>query len=174
MGMNLVYRHLRCEIWGHPHPGDNFSMDALDWDNPAVEEQWCADRRQQVTEYLAREGLKHGEVGSWPAWHVAPYISLWAVESLLAPGNVGWWAICGDLPTDYLSASTPRHPRKALREFANTWKEVAASMLKGVPHPDIRIGPPQSQSELAELLGNRSEVLLRFADDDSFWGAEYD
>ncbi|WP_353072428.1 DUF4826 family protein [Tunturiibacter gelidoferens] len=42
-----------------------------------------------VTEYLAKEGLDHGKVGSWPAWHLVPYVSIWAVESLLAPGHVG-------------------------------------------------------------------------------------
>lgn len=110
------------------------NMDALDWDNPAVEEHWCGERRKDVSEYLAREGLKHGEIGSWPAWHVVPYVSLWTIESLLAPGNVGRWAICGDLPTDCLSASAAKHPRKAMLAFANTWKEVAASMLNGVPH----------------------------------------
>lgn len=149
-------------------------MDDLDWDNPAVEEQWCGERRKDVGEYLAREGLKHGAIGSWPAWHVVPYVSLWAIESLIAPGNVGWWAICGDLPTDYLSAANAKHPRVAMVAFADTWKEVAASMLNGIPHPDMTIGPPERKSEFASLLGSRSDVLRRFAEDDSFWGPEYD
>ena len=45
-----------------------------------------------------------------------------AIESLLAPGHVGSWAICGDLPMDYLSAATIKHPRKALLAFADLWK----------------------------------------------------
>ena len=149
-------------------------MEALDWDNPAVEEHWCGACRQTVTEYLAKEGLDHGEVGVWPAWHVAPYVSIWAIESLLAPGHVGWWAICGDLPTDYLSAATTKHPRKAMLAFADTWREVAASMLKGVPHPTMSIGPSEPNSEFISLLESRSDLLRRFAEDDSAWGAEYD
>jgi hypothetical protein len=153
---------------------DNLFMDAPDWDDPAVEEHWCDERRRIVTEYLANQGLVHGEVGAWPAWHIAPYVSIWAVESLLAPDHVGWWAICGDLPTDYLSAATIKHPRKALLAFAEIWKEVAGCMVEGVPHPDISIGPSPPNPELASLLESRSDLLRRFAEDDSLWGAEYD
>jgi hypothetical protein len=149
-------------------------MDDLDWDDPGVEEHWCAGCRRTVTEYLAKEGLDHGEVGSWPAWHVVPYVSIWAVESLLAPGYVGWWAICGDLPTDYLSSATIKHPRKAMLAFADTWKEVAEYMHKGMPHPHMSIGPSEPSPELISLLEERSDVLRRFAEDDSLWGDEYD
>ena len=63
-------------------------MDTLDWDDPAVEEHWCGECRRTVTEYLAKQSLDHGEVGSWPAWHVVPYVSIWAVESLLAFADI--------------------------------------------------------------------------------------
>jgi hypothetical protein len=149
-------------------------MDNLDWDDPAVDGHWCGERRRAVTEYLAKEALAHGEVGTWPAWHVAPYVSIWAIESLRAPGYVGWWVISGDLPTDYLSAATIKHPRKALLAFSETWREVAEYMQKGLPHPHITIGPSEQDPELASLLQKRSNVLRQFAEDDSVWGAEYD
>jgi hypothetical protein len=38
-------------------------------DDHAIEEQWCRDRRAQVEEYLQREGVDHGRIGEWPAWH---------------------------------------------------------------------------------------------------------
>lgn len=149
-------------------------MDALDWNDPALEERWCGECRRTVSEYLAKQGLAHGEVGSWPAWHVAPYVSIWAIESLWAPGSVGWWAICGDLPTDYLSAATIKHPRKAMIAFADAWKEVADCMVQGKPHPSMSIGPSETHGELHSLLENRSNLLHRFAKDDAVWGAEYD
>lgn len=149
-------------------------MEELDWDDPAVEEQWCGDCRRRVTEYLAKELVNHGEVGLWPAWHVAPFISIWAVESLEAQGSVGWWVICGDLPTDYLSAKGIRHPRKAMLAFADTWREVAEYMRRGVPHPDISTGPAEPDSEYTSLLEKRSNVLRQFAEDDSVWGGGYD
>jgi hypothetical protein len=149
-------------------------MEALDAEDPLAEELWCAERRQEVTEYLSSQGLRHGEVGVWPAWHIIPYVSIWAIESLLVPGDVGWWAICGDLPPDYLSAANLKHPRKAMLAFADTWREVAACMFKGVAHGHTSIGPPERRSDLASLLESRADALRRFAEDDSVWGPEYD
>jgi hypothetical protein len=59
------------------------------YDDPAVEERWCESRRVEVVDYLRREGVGHRRVGEWPAWHVAPYVSVWAVESRTRPGWVG-------------------------------------------------------------------------------------
>ena len=53
--------------------------------DPTDEEKWCAERRAQVTEYLDREGAKYGRIGEWPAWHLAPYVSIWAIESKRVP-----------------------------------------------------------------------------------------
>ncbi len=149
-------------------------MNAVNWDDRAVEERWCNERRNIVTEYLAKQGLVHGEIGSWPAWHVAPYVSIWAIESLRTPGSVGWWAICGDLPTDYLSAATVKHPRKVMIAFADAWKEVAECMVNRVPHSSMRYGPSEPNPDLSSDLENRSNLLRRFAEDDSVWGPEYD
>ena len=94
-------------------------MTQPDYDDPATEHRWCADRRVEVADYLAAEGVAHGQIGAWPAWHVAPYVSVWAIESKRKPGWVGWWVLCGDLPTDYVSAATIKHPRKAVEAFAH-------------------------------------------------------
>jgi len=145
-------------------------MNAVDWDDPDVEAQWCDERRKEVGEYLSKEGLDHGEIGSWPAWHVAPYVSLWAIESLKNPGTVGWWAISGDLPTDYISSSDAHQPRRALRVFADIWDDVASHMREGKSHPSINIGSLETKSKLIPLLEKRSEALRRFAEDDSIWG----
>jgi len=84
-----------------------------DYDDPEVEAQWFAERREEVTNYLKGEGVTHGQIGDEPAWHVTPYVSVWAVESLKSPGSVGWWAICGDMPNDYVSASKASNPKEA-------------------------------------------------------------
>ena len=51
-----------------------------DYEDPAFEEQWCEARRAEVAAYLEREGVvhgrMHGRIGEWPAWHVAPYVSV--------------------------------------------------------------------------------------------------
>ena len=133
------------------------------------DERWCEEHRAQVAEYLGREGVRHGRIGEMPAWHVAPYVSVWAIESVAAPDWVGWWVICGDGPTDYMSAGPVRHPRDAVRAFAARWAEVASYMLRGEPHPTIELGSPRTWPELGPLLRNRAELLISCADDDSTW-----
>jgi len=72
-------------------------MTTPDFDDPAVEKRWCAERRAAVADYLKKQGVDHGEIGEWPAWHFAPYVSIWAIESKKRPSRLGWWVICGML-----------------------------------------------------------------------------
>jgi hypothetical protein len=62
-----------------------------DYDDPEVEAQWFAERREEIAHYLGGEGIEHGRIGEEPAWYVAPYVSIWAIESRSNPGRVGWW-----------------------------------------------------------------------------------
>jgi hypothetical protein len=137
--------------------------------DPATEERWCAERRDQVIAYLRTEGIDHGRVGEWPAWHVSPVVSLWAIESRERPGSVGWWVICGDLPTDYVTGSGVPHPRVALLAIAERWLEMAACMAAGRPHPTMDLGAPADWPELAPLLEARAKLLRKFSQDDRVW-----
>jgi hypothetical protein len=130
----------------------------------AAEEAWVLDRREDVVAYLARLGHPVGEVGDWPAWHLAPYVSIWAIESLSRPGWVGWWAISGDLPTDYCTVEEPRHPRTAVKAFAATWR-AAANDLRS----DGTLGETGLPASLAPLLASRADFLTDLAEDDEIW-----
>jgi hypothetical protein len=99
-------------------------------------------------------------------------MALWAIQSKKAPGCIGWWAISGDLPADYISSADGRRPREALRAFSRIWDEVSAFMLRGEKHPDCVMGSPEEWPELGKLLKSRAEVLLEHADDDSLWDDE--
>jgi Domain of unknown function (DUF4826) len=136
------------------------------------EATWCAAQRAEVTRYLFRESVNHRGIAERPAWHLCPYVSIWEIESALSPGAVGWWAIAGDLPTDYLSARHVKNARDAMREFARTWAELAPFVRSGRPHAQIRMGGPGPNPELAELLDARAAVLRDWAEDDDVWSEE--
>jgi hypothetical protein len=139
------------------------------YDDPTVDEQWCEERRAEVAAYLQREGVEHGHIGEWPAWHIAPYVSVWGIESKTRAEWVGWWVICGDLPTDYVSAEKIKHPREAVRSIAEEWRQQARLMAAGQPHPEVHIGRPENWASLAPLLDSRASTLLEWVDDDSIW-----
>ena len=142
------------------------------YDDPAQEEKWCEERRAEVAAYLKDEGVAHGRIGEWPAWHVAPYVSIWAIESAARPEWVGWWVICGDLPTDYVSADTIKHPRDAMRAISKRWLEVSGYMSRGEKHPTVNIGSQDTWPTLSPLLSSRAETLARWVNDDSAWDDE--
>ncbi|MCZ8137770.1 MAG: DUF4826 family protein [Armatimonadota bacterium] len=135
----------------------------------AEEEQWCDERRAEVVEYLARTAIAHRQIGEWPAWHLPPYVSLWAIESGENPGWVGWWVICGDLPTDYVSAQTIKHPREAMRALADRWAPAAERMARSEAPEDFSLGQPEDWPTLAPLLASRAALLQDFAADDAMW-----
>jgi len=141
--------------------------DEDDWDE-AKEEAWFLSLRPRVVEYIGRQNIVHGRVGDIPAWHVAPYVSVWAIESAKSPENVGWWVIYGDLPTDYCAARECRHPRLAIRRFAETWKQALAETQAGAP----TIGSIGIPADFAPLLAARADLLLSCADDDGLWPDE--
>ena len=133
------------------------------------ENTWIASQRKIVQEYLDRQAVGHLGVGEYPAFHVHPYVAVWAVQSKKAPCWVGWWAISGDLPTDYVERGKIAHPREALRAFARQWRELSAYMLRGEEHPDIKIGTPDQWPGLGDLLRRRAQILKSYADNDEIW-----
>lgn len=144
----------------------------INYDDPTIEKQWCIERRAQVIEYLASRKLKYVKVGEWPAWYVAPYVSIWAIESKKRPGWVGWWAICGDLPTDYVSAKSIKHPREALKAFGKDWNKRFLLMSEGKGSACTVGFPKETWLKLAPLLKARAKILQDWANDDSLWGEE--
>lgn len=140
-----------------------------DFDTPKANEDWCIERRSAVVHYLSKEKIPHGPIGEWPAWHIAPYISVWAVESHLQPGALGWWVVSGDLPTDYISGLSASDPREAIRFLGGRWQEVSEFMLRGEKHPDVNIGTSASWPKIGPLLRSRSQLLAKWAGDDSMW-----
>jgi hypothetical protein len=133
------------------------------------EQAWIGSEREKVIAYLATQGIDHLGIGEWPAFHLHPYLAIWAVQSKLLPGSIGWWAISGDLPTDYMSGGGVRHPRKAMEHFSRQWAEVSDFMRRGEAHPDTKIGKKENWPDLAPLLRSRSKLLGEFAANDKLW-----
>ena len=138
-------------------------------DPDEAELAWVEQERQKVLDYLVSQNCDHAGVGEWPAFHIDPYVALWAVQSTSHPGRIGWWAISGDLPTDYMNSSSGYHPRDALRHFSAEWHSVAEYMNRGEEHPRTKMGRPALWPTMAPLLQSRANILKDYADDDGLW-----
>ena len=139
-----------------------------------VEERWCAERAADVSACLDRQALEHGRIGEWPAWHVMPYASLWAVESQSRPEWIGWWVISGDLPSDALAAHDLPTPRDALRAFGRRWLLHGAALDRGEVPGAWAHQPDAALPKLAATLKKRGAALQAWADDAASWPAESD
>jgi Domain of unknown function (DUF4826) len=133
------------------------------------EDDWCAARSADVAECLQRTQVEHGRIGEWPAWHVMPYASIWAIESKERPEFIGWWAIAGDLPTDLLPAHDLATPRDAMRAFGKRWTLHGASLDRGDIPAAWQHVAVEALPKLAAQLKKRGAALLTWADDDSSW-----
>jgi hypothetical protein len=41
-----------------------------------IPEEWIAECRQQIAQYLAKQGVNHGAIGEVPAWSLYPYVTI--------------------------------------------------------------------------------------------------
>jgi hypothetical protein len=130
----------------------------------ADDEAWIATQRDVAEHYLESQRLQHGGVAPEPAWHISPYLAIWPVGSLAAPGAVGWWVITGDVPTDYCSFEDGSHPRAVASHFAQSWREAVRD-----PHEDGTLGVTGLPIELRDLLSSRAKILAEFVQDDEIW-----
>ncbi len=143
-----------------------------EFDSPNEDEIWCGQRRAQVTAHLKSERLKHRDLADWPAWHVAPIVSVWAVEKQNATDEIVCWVVCGDVPTDTISAQRATTPRAAVRAFATKWHDAASQMANANPAKKQASAKRERAHELALFLEVRSRQLTDWANDDSMWDVD--
>jgi hypothetical protein len=130
-----------------------------------AEAAWAAAQRARVIDYLKTQRVEHAGVSLEPRWFLCPYVAIWAVRSKAKPDRIGWWAISGDLPTDYVACKHEASDADVLLTFSRAWKIQAEAMSQGKPSPDYGIGPPERAKEFAPLLLTRAELLEEFAKD---------
>ncbi len=128
-------------------------------------DRWCEQQNQIVAVYLEQQEPEHLGVANWPAFDVAPYFAIWAVQSFKAPSYVGWWAFSGDIPTDYVSCDAlERHPRKGLEDLLVRWRTYIDE-----PGQQAELFQQQEDTDLQELLTKKIEVLTEWVEDNTLW-----
>jgi hypothetical protein len=132
-------------------------------------ENWVESERIKVAQYLERQGIIKPNVGSWPAFEIAPYFAIWAIESKRSSGKIGWWAFSGDIPTDYVSEDGKCHPRNALSNLLLQWNNYIPFMKSGRNPPDTNFGDEADLILLGGLLEKRIKFLTKTLQDDSLW-----
>lgn len=139
------------------------------FDDPQVEEEWCLIQQEHVEWFLDLQAIQHGRIGEWPAFHIAPHLSVWAIESGVEENLLGWWVITGDLPTDYFSALDIHHPRQVLTAAADRWEKLLTNIEKGITDDEMTIEGLAEDKERQNILRVRIDLLRKTAEPDEFW-----
>lgn len=143
-------------------------MNCKNYDDPGTRAQWVAGQFSKVIDYLQLEKVRHGGIEPEPCWNLAPFVTVWAVTPR-QPREPGFWVISGDLPTDYIEATTIPDVRQAMGAFAARWRDLADRMLRGDKHPEFTVGHPEDQLSVSKLLHNRATILQEFVEDEEAW-----
>jgi hypothetical protein len=143
------------------------------FDDPQVEKDWCAQQREHVEWFLDQQPINPGRIGEWPAFHIAPHASVWAIESGEEEDLLGWWVITGDLPTDYFSAMELLHPRQVLKAAADRWQMLLDNVENGIEDDSISLPGLVENHELQHILRVRIELLNKTYGQEAFW-IQYD
>jgi hypothetical protein len=123
---------------------------------------WVLEQRTVVEQYLQTQGCDHAGVSLEPRWNLSPYLAVWAVRSKANRELVGWWAISGDVPTDYMTATRDlRNVADVLAAFGTQWSQAAEAMSRA---QYAGIGRREDVVELAPLLRTRAELLHEFSE----------
>jgi hypothetical protein len=137
------------------------------------EKAWIESARPELVSYIKRSVEECGDIGRVPAFHIAPIIAVWAVESKKHPGMVGFWAFSGDIPGDVITRDwldKKDNPRKALNRMITIWKGYLPHLEIGDSPPGINMGIDGKQrKDMAGLLGKRIEIFSEMVNDDSIW-----
>jgi hypothetical protein len=139
-----------------------------DYNDPDVEAAWFRRSRDHVAEYLLRQKVPSASLPDRPSWSVAPYVALWMVPGARS-GNPAFWAIYGDLPTDFMPFDSATTARDALRAFGERWATASEYLLAGRQHPTIHIGDPAQPEAFGALLATRATTLREWASDADLW-----
>lgn len=133
------------------------------------DEHWLRVQREELQAYLGGEGVVHGGIAPEPDWYEPDVLAIWSVQSGATPERRGWWAVTGDVPTDFLSASDAADARTALAQIAARWQAAAVRMAEGCEPDGFSIGTPEDWPVLAPMLKSRADTLAEWAADPELW-----
>jgi Domain of unknown function (DUF4826) len=133
------------------------------------EQPWLDSEHARIAAYLDAAGVAHAGVAAEPDWYVYEVVAVWAVASTASPERVGWWAVSGDIPTDYIGSAGIGDARQALAAIAARWGAGADRMRAGMEPEGVSFGPRTEWPELAPMLASRAAHLAEWARDDELW-----
>ena len=129
-----------------------------------LRQEWVRTQFQKANRFLAEKGVIPSKVLADESRYLAPYMAIWKMESK-RPSNKTYWAMSGDLPSDFVDVKVAATARDAVRHFSMMWQMQAENLVRSGATRDA------TQAKFAQLLVSRAESLYRMHNDDKLWNA---
>lgn len=121
------------------------------------QQEWVREQYQEATKYLATQGLVTDSVIVEESRYLIPFLAIWKLKVI--DGSY-FWAISGDLPTDYNTIDAAPNAREAARHFSLKWQMQAENLRKT---------NDKEKEKFARLLVSRAEGLYDIFGQDELW-----
>lgn len=138
--------------------------------NPSAkltEQQWVDKERGVALGYCSRKELNVTSFIDNESAILPPYLAIWLVES--KSDKEKYWVISGDLPLDHIPAKLAKNPREVVRYFSLGWQLKAQRLITSLQAGQPQLGDPGKQTNFANLLVSRAEMLAELAENDKIW-----
>ena len=121
--------------------------------------KWSRESYQKATAHMADKGVLIDTVSMDNSRYLAPLLAIWKIKST----DKDWfWAISGDLPTDFMTEEGATDPRDAVRAFSLQW-QMKAEVIRVNPDAD------QTQLDFSALLIGRANGLYEIYEQEELW-----
>lgn len=121
--------------------------------------EWMRDAYQKAVGFLAQKSIVTESVADSESRYLPPLFAVWKLKS----NEQNWyWAISGDLPTDYLDSSAAKNAREAIRVFSMRWQLQAESIRQTAQGDSNKI-------KFANMLEMRAENIYGTFENENLW-----
>ncbi|PCJ48508.1 MAG: DUF4826 domain-containing protein [Gammaproteobacteria bacterium] len=136
-------------------------------DPQMTEQQWIQKEAGAVLGYCSSKGLQVTDFINDKSAILPPFVAVWLVLSKQT--NEKYWVISGDLPIDHIPFKIAKAPREALRHFSLGWQLKADRLLASIEEAQPQLNDAGKQTEFADLLISRAEMLAELIQNDEMW-----
>jgi hypothetical protein len=134
---------------------------------PFNEQEWVNNQYGAVLSYCSRKQLNVTSVNDKESAILPPIIAIWLVESKSTKEN--YWVISGDLPLDHIPTKLAANPRDVVRYFSLSWQLKSDRLMASLEADQPQLGDSGKQTDFADLLVSRAEMLADLAGNDKIW-----
>lgn len=121
--------------------------------------EWMREQFQKANKHLAEHGVLYESVFVDECRYLAPFVAVWKIK---ASDGKKFWAITGDVPSDFVGLDAAKTAREVMKHFSLQWQLKAEKLIQAG-------NTDETGKKYAGLLINSAENLYRLSENKELW-----